>query len=382
PRRREVSWNPLRGIALCSAILASLAGCEAAALSSEDCLTRAPVLSVAELKSPPRKRIHTIIPDGDPRRRRAVAFGKAHNDGVRDYVRRARRLLTDTTSLEGLVDVLVTAGREYATAQGDSPDSMEITVKVAMLAGFAGKDSVPAVRRVADRLKSNRLVRERFDSTMAYAGRLRANGRVGRHLSGANLNMVMSDSQAFMNAGADMYVSSTDGTVAAADAIQNTDDAADYWLPQINSESAWAEATVAVQELADSSRNIWEEATLDAFIAANGDTTIFNPVYRLSGNRTCAKQPPGTETYGGGGANVIACPQCWAAAAGFVAGDLGAGISNYGNKVAHPVSSVVEQSVVWGVAGYAATWATGSAVATAIETRIGGAVKAIWAWIT
>jgi hypothetical protein len=362
-------WTPAAGFGVVLSCLGLVAACALGVTptSTADCASsNASALSV--LNASPAGRAPSA------RQKRAAAFGKAHNDGVKDFMRRLSRVLPDTATFEQVSDALVTASRDYAQANGLNPDSLAVQAKVEVIATVG--DRVPGPR-VAAYLASlhkdpevEKRVRKRHEDLAVIHDRVFKHSHAGHQ--GASLAMTVSDSEQFLSASGDMIATSTDSTVLAPAAISNTDAAAGYWVGQIV-DSAWSDATVGVQELADSSRALWEDVVFQSWVDSGGDSTIFHTELSV------ARSNPGADcVIPGGGPRpaFYACPWCVPAAVGAVGADALAIVSNYDNKVAHPVASVIVSSAIGAVAG----WAVTEGALAGAATKLGNFVKNIFWW--
>lgn len=293
-----------------------------------------------------------VLSPSDPRVRGAL--GHAHNEGVREIFRRAGEFNPNPQTLDELSDAMVVGARGYAAVAGFDPFEMETVVKreavrVLERPGVRGEG-----RALAARLRAEPAVRNALDRQDQFIARFNQRVNVRRTARGGAAQLLggaVTDSTRFLDAGADITIDIMDTTVDMSSAAAATTISATFWKSQIV-DTVYQNAVDALEEIADSSRFMWEEVALDAWISSGG---TYSPA-DLRANSSFA----GIGTTCDGGvtpqpANFIACPWCLGAAVGAVGADVITAISNYDNNVAHPVGSVVGSSAAGAVFGAAAT---------------------------
>lgn len=293
-----------------------------------------------------------VLSPSDPRVRGAL--GHAHNEGVREIFRRAGEFNPNPQTLEELSDAMVVGARGYAAFAGFDPSEMETVVKREAVRVLERPGVRQEGRALAARLRAEPAVRNALDRQDQFIARFDQRVNVRRTARGGAALLVggaVTDSTRFLDAGADITLDIMDTTVSTFSAATATTGSAVFWKNQIV-DTVYENAVDALEEIADSSRFMWEEVALDAWISSGG--TYFPADVRVSssfaGNGiTCeggfTPQP----------ANFIACPWCLGAAVGAVGADVITAISNYDNNVSHPVGSVVGSSAAGAVFGAAAT---------------------------
>lgn len=302
-------------------------------------------------------------PEGGPR----GELGRTHNDGVRAVLQYAAPYVPSEPTFDDLLTAVIGGVRAYAVMNGYDQNELVEIVKVEAVLATDKPENTERARAFAARLRNQSGIQDRLSRRMALESELRRIRSSGRTRGADIVSLsIATDSMRFLWAGADLLATATDSTVDKVAVISNTDAPKTYWVGQI-SDSLYAEAVIALEELSDSSRYEWESLALHAFIESGGDSTIFIPQYSRLNSVGCEEgREPATD-----GATVVACPWCLPAAAGAAGADIITAIGNYDNNVAHPVGSVVASSVAGAVFGWAAT-----------ETRLAQAGGKIVGWAT
>lgn len=288
------------------------------------------------------------------------ALGHAHNEGVREIFRRAAEFNPDPQTLDELSDAMVVGARGYAEVAGFDPVEMETVVKRETVRALERQGVRHEGRVLAARLRAEPAVRNALDRQDQFIAKFnqRVNvRRVARGGAAQLLGGVVTDSSRFLDAGADITIDIMDTTVSAVSAAAATTISSAFWNGQIV-DTVYENAVYALEEIADSSRFMWEEVALDAWITSGG--TYFPEYADLRASSSFAGNAVACDGGGLAGdtprpANFIACPWCLGAAVGAVGADVITAISNYDNNVAHPVGSVVGSSAAGAVFGAAAT---------------------------